>query len=35
MENGSKPFESQKVAIGCFIAAMIGLNFWHDWIRKA
>jgi hypothetical protein len=31
MESGSKPFESQRVAIGCIVAAIVGLNFWVDY----
>ena len=31
MEDGSKPFESQRVAVGCLIAAIVGLNVWYDY----
>jgi len=31
MENGAKPFESQRVAVGCIIAAIVGLNLWYDY----
>jgi hypothetical protein len=31
MESGSKPFESQRVARGCTIAALVGLNLWYDY----
>ena len=31
MGNGSKPFASQRVAVGCIIAAIVGLNVWYDY----
>jgi hypothetical protein len=31
VENGVPRTESQRVAAGCIIAALVGLNLWYDY----